>query len=256
MEIKKGRWADWEKDYIFKHSAVKTDADIAAHLGRSRTAVIEMRRKLGVKKNKKSIKPEDVRHVMAEHTKLKESTNVADLDDAQRRRFWLNNLTDSPIWPECLLMFEEDELELYKQKWVDFMMTFDTINEVEKGSVHIMICCLIRINRYQKLEKEYRDMSKGNEDSELAAKSISLHREMKDMAEMYIKAQQDLDASRAQRIKKEGEQKINLIELLKELEKKEAREKLGREADAFARIKELETARLRKGNFIRGLDDD
>lgn len=249
---KKGKWEDWEVDYLYKHYEHKTDVEMATDLGRTKNSVVEMRRKQGIKKNKKSIKPEDIQHVMAEHTKLRESTNIADLDDAQQRRFWINSLKDSPIWSECLVMFEEDELELYKMKWVDFMMTFDTINEIEKGSVHIMISCLIRINRYQKLEKEYRDISKGNEDSELAAKSISLHREMKDMAEMYLKSQQDLDASRSQRIKKEGEQKINLLELLKELEKKEAREKFGREADAFAQIKQLETQRLRDGNYIRG----
>jgi len=165
-------------------------------------------------------------------------------------------LKASPIWAECIRMFDDEELELYKEKWVDFMMSLDTVNEIEKGSIHIMISCLIRINRYQKLEKEYRDMSKGNEDSELAAKSISLHREMKDMGEMYMKAQQDLDASRSQRIKREGEQKINLIEMLKELDKKLAREKLGREADALDRIKELETERLQNGDFIRGFDND
>ena len=251
---KKGKWEDWEIDYLFKHYEHKTDLDIANDLNRSRNSVSEMRRKQGIKKNKKTIKPEDMDRVIAEHTKLRESTNVADLDDAQQRRFWINDLKKSPIWAECINMFDDDELELYKQKWIDFMMTFDTVNEVEKGSIHIMTSCLIRINRYQKLEKEYRDASKGNEDSELAAKSISLHREIKDMAEMYLKAQQDLDASRAQRIKKEGEQKINLIELLKELEKKEAREKLGREADAFAEIKRLETERLKSGNFIKGIE--
>ncbi len=249
---KKGKWEDWEVDYLYKHYSHKTDAEMAADLDRTKTAVVERRRLLNLKKNKKSIKPEDIQHVMAEHTKLRESTNVADLDDAQQRRFWINDLKNAPIWAECIQMFDDDELELYKEKWIDFMMTLDTVNEIEKGSIHIMISSLIRINRYQKLEKEYRDISKGNEDSELAAKSISLHKEMKDMAEMYLKAQQDLDASRAQRIKKEGEQKINLIELLKELEKKEAREKLGREADAFEQIKQLENARLRRGNFIRG----
>jgi len=247
---------DWEIDYVFKHYSHQTDAELAANLNRTKTAIVEMRRKHGIKKNKQSIKPEDIQRVISNHTKLRESTNVADLDDAQKRRFWINQLTDSPIWSECVLMFEDDELELYKEKWIDFMMTLDTVTEVEKGSIHIMISCLVRINRYQKVEKEYRQMAKGNQDAELAAKSVSYHKEMKDMAEMYMKAQQDLDASRSQRIKREGEQRINLIELLKELEKKEAREKLGREADAFEQIKELENARLKKGNFIRGLDDE
>ncbi|MCI0557437.1 MAG: hypothetical protein MN733_03000 [Nitrososphaera sp.] len=246
------RWSDSELDYLYKYAMVKTDAQIGSELNRSRHAITEKRRQLGLGKNKKAIDPEQVRDLLAKHQQLRESTSIADLDEAEKTRANVNELLASPIWAECIQMFSEDELELYKKKYVDFMMTLDTVNEVEKGSMHIMISCLIRINKYQKLEKEVRDMARGSADAELAAKSVSFHREMKDMAELYLKAQQDLDASRSQRIKKEGEQKINLVELLKEVEKKEAREKLGREADAFARIKELESAKLKEAGYVRG----
>ena len=53
-EQRKGRWEDWEKDYLFKHSSDSTDAELASHLGRSKTSIIEMRRKLKIKKNSKS----------------------------------------------------------------------------------------------------------------------------------------------------------------------------------------------------------
>lgn len=45
---------------------------------------------------------------------------------------------------------------------------------------------------------------------------------------------------------------MNLLELLKELDKTEAREKLGKEADALKHIQDLETSRLADGGFIRG----
>jgi hypothetical protein len=246
------KWTDSELDYLYKFFAVKTDAEIAADLGRPVQGVTEKRRLLDMKKNRKGVDPAQVDRLLSQHKELRESTNVADLDEVQKTRHWLNELDKSPIWTECILMFADEELALYRKKYVDFMLTLDTINEVEKGTVHIMISCLIRINRYQKLEKEYRDMAKGNMDSELAAKSITLHKEMKDMAELYLKANQDLDTSRAQRIRKEGEQKMTVLELLRELEKREAREKMGREADALSRIRQLETARLDGGYFVRG----
>lgn len=247
------RWEDWEKDYLFKHYNSSTATELGTHLGRSKTAVIEMKRKLGLKKNKKQIKPEDITAMIAKHAEIKESTPIQDLDDAQQRRAYLNDLTQSPNWQECILMFDEQELAVYKAKYVETLMTLETVNEIEKGNIHVMITSFIRMNRYQKLEKEYRDMAAGNDyDSDLAAKAISLHREVRDSVETYMKAQDELSASRKQRIKEEGDQRLNLIELIKELDESHAREKLGREADALAHIQNLEDKRLSDGNFIRG----
>lgn len=249
--LKKGKWEDWEKDYLFQHYDASSAKELAAHLGRSTTAVVEQIRKLGIKKNKKQLKPEDVNAMMAKHREIKESTSMADLDAAQQRRFWMNELTDSPNWQECIAMFEETELNLYKEKYVETMMELETVNEIEKGTIHVMISAFIRMNRYQKLEKEYRDMAHGG-DADMAAKAISLHKELRDMVEIYMKAEDGLSASRKQRIKEEGDQRLNLIELIKELDNKEARDKLGREADALVQIRKLEDERLRKNNLIRG----
>ncbi len=251
MELKKGRWEDWEKDYLFKHYDNNTSGELAAHLGRTKTSIIEMKRKLKLKKNKKQIKPEEITAMIAKHTEVTGNTSVQDLDDAQQRRFHINELTTSPNWQQCILMFDEQELEVYKKKHVETMMTLETVNEIEKGTIHVMITSFIRMNRYQKLEKEYRDMAEGG-DAETAAKAISLHKEVRDSVETYMRAQDELNASRKQRVKEEGDQRLNLIELLRELDEKRAREKMGREADALAHIQSLEDKRLSDGGFIRG----
>jgi hypothetical protein len=188
--------------------------------------------------------------MMAKHREVQETTPIAELDEAQRRRYLINELEKSPNWMECKLMFDEYELDVYSNKYIEIMMALENVTEVEKGSIHIMVCAHIRINRYQKLEKEYRDMSVGG-DPDAAGKAISLHREIKDMVEVYMKAEDTLNASRKQRIKEEGDQRLSLIELIKELEKKEARDKLGREADALKQIQKLEDARLSDGGFVR-----
>lgn len=250
--VKRGRWEDWEKDYLFKHYDHNTDDELAAHLGRTKASVIEMRRKLGIKKNKKNLKPEQINEMMSKHRDIVETTSVQDLDEAQQRRFWLNDLHDSSQWQQCKVMFDDNELGVYETKYVEMMLSLETVTEVEKGSVHLMISSLIRFDRYQQLEKEYRDMAQGGGgDMELIAKANSLHREMKDTFEMYAKAEDALNVSRKQRIKEEGDQRLNLLELIKELDKKEAREKLGREADALKHIKELESQKLKDGGFIR-----
>jgi len=251
MDIKKGRWEDWEKDYLFKHYDTSTAKELAAHLGRSETGVIQMKRGLGLKKNKKNVNPEQVNKMLAQHRTLIENTTGEDLDEAQQRRFWYNELMKSPNWNECILMFDDAELALYKNKYVETMMALETVNEIEKGSVHVMISAFIRINRYQKLEKEYRDMAEGD-NAEIGAKAISLHNELRHMVEIYVKATDELNASRKQRIKEEGDQRMNLLELLKELDKKENREKLGKEADALKHLQKLENQRLHKDKFIRG----
>ncbi len=249
-ELKSGRWEPYEKDYLRNNYDSNTAAELAEHLSRSKTAIIEMKRTMGLKKNKKQIKPEEITAELAKHTELKESTPTQDLSDAQERRFHINELIESPNWQECILMFDEQELEVYKKKHVETMMTLETVNEIEKGSIHVMIMSFIRMNRYQKLEKEYRDMAEGG-DSDAAGKAISLHKEVRDSVEIYMKAQDELSASRKQRIKEEGDQRLNLIELIRELDEKQAREKMGKEADALALITKLEGERLSDGGYIR-----
>jgi len=252
MEKKKGKWEDWEKDYLFKHYDHNTDEELAAHLGRTKTSVIQMRRKLSIKKNKKQIQPEQINELMSKHREITDNTSVQDLDEAQQRRFWLNDLQQSSQWQQCKAMFDENELSIYQVKYVEMMLSLETVTEVEKGSVHLMISALIRFDRYQQLEKEYRDMAQGGGgDMELIAKANSLHREMKDTFEMYAKAEDALNVSRKQRIKEEGDQRLNLLELIKELDTREAREKMGREADALKYIKDLEGKKLTDGKFIR-----
>ena len=250
-QANKSHWEAWEKDYLFKHSDHTSDAELATHLGRTKTAITEMRRKLGIKKNKKQIKPEEVTAMIAKHREVTENTSIANLDEAQQRRHHLNDLVNSANWQECILMFDEQELKVYQNKYVETMMTLETVNEIEKSTIHIMLTAFIRANRYQKLEKEYRDMAIGG-DPELAAKAISYHKEVRDSTEVYMKAEDTLNASRKQRIKEEGDQRLNLIELIKELDTKDAREKLGKEADALMHIQKLEDDRLTNGGFIRG----
>ena len=162
-------------------------------------------------------------------------------------------LSTSDNWQDYILIFDEQELEVYRTKYIEAMMTLENVNEIEKSTIHIMITAFIRANRYQKLEKEYRDMAQGEDgDVNLAAKAMSYHKEVRDSIEIYMKAQEELNASRKQRIREEGDQKLNLIELIKELDAQEARDKLGREADALAHIQNLEDKRLSKDGLIRG----
>jgi hypothetical protein len=247
---KSGRWEQWEKDYIFKSADISTDAEIGTHLGRTTSSIIEMRRRLKIKKNKKNLNPQDVNNMLMKRREIQESTTIQELDDAQKRRRCLNELGSSPAWTSCKLSFDEYELDVYKKMYVEYMVGLENVTEIEKGTIHIMISAHIRIDRYQKLEKQYRDMSKGG-NNEVAGEAISLHREMKDMVEVYMKAQDELNASRKQRIKEEGDQRLNLIELIKELDKKESREKLGRESDALHQIQKLEDIRLNESRFIR-----
>ena len=250
MEGKTGRWEEWEMDYLMTHYMDNTNVELATHLGRTKASVIGKKRKLKLKKRKKYIKAEDVNAMIAQRQTLKDTTSLEDLNDSQQRRFWINQLEQSAHWQQCKIMFDENELSIYKNKYVETMMTLETVTEIEKGSIHIMISSLIRLDRYQQLEKEYRDMAEGG-DPEAAGKSISLHREIKDTTEIYMKAEDTLNASRKQRIKQEGDQRLNILELLKELDNKELREKFGQEADALKYIQTLEQTRLTDGGYIK-----
>jgi len=247
------KWQDYEDDYVLKNYVHLSDKKMAAYLGRSASSVTERRRKLGLSKNKKAATSEQVQRVLTKQAEIREQTPIEELDTAQKRRYYISELEKSQTWVQCQDMFDKDELSFYRHKHVEFMMNLDTVNEIEKNSIHLMISYLIRINRFQKQEKRYRQLAADGDDA-AGAEAITLNREIKDIAELYLKQEDKLNASRAQRIKQEGEQRMTVIELLKELESREAREKLGREADAFKFIQDMEDSRLREQSFIRSND--
>ena len=249
MHRKKGRWEKWEEEYILKNYERMTDEDLATFLNRTRLAVTEKRRGLGAKKNikKEDQTVESVQTIVEKHRAIQDAVPLADMDDAQERQAFLSELLHSPMWPECIEIFNEKEQKLYQYNYVETMMNLETVTGVEKNTIHIMLCSLIRLNRYQKMEKELHKMGP-------SADKLSLHREIKDTHDIYTKAQTELNVSRRQRIKEEGDQRLNLIELIKELDAKDAREKLGREADALKHIERLEGKRLTDKGFVRGTE--
>ncbi len=249
MYKKKGRWEKWEEEYVLKNYENTTDEDLATYLNRTKTAVMEKRRALGLKKNvkKEDQTVESVQAIVDKHRAIQDAVPLADMEELQERQAYLSDLINAPMWRECVEMFDEKEQKLYQTQYVETMMNLETVTGVEKNTIHIMLCSLIRLNRYQKMEKELHAMGVG-------AEKLSLHREIKDTHDIYTKAQTELNVSRRQRIKEEGDQRLNLIELIKEVDAKDAREKLGREADALKHIERLEGKRLKDKGFVRGTE--
>ena len=248
------RWESWQIDYLNQNFRSMTDKEMGAFLERTPESIMQKRRKLGLKKDKASAE-ESIEATVAVHNEVRGTTALHDLTESQRRAELSNILLSSPIWAECKDMFDTNEMEYYKTRWIDFRMTYDSLNPVELDTLHVMLVALLRLNRYQKLEKSLRNEFTGPAD-EMKNSLVSVHREIKEMNEVYMKAMSTLSVSRDQRIKREGEQKVTLLTLLRELELKEGREKMARESDALKFIGTLERDRLTGDGHLRGEKSD
>jgi hypothetical protein len=227
-----------------------TDKEMAAFLSRSEEAVMQKRRKMGLKKSGQDAE-KSIEAAIEAHNEVRSTTALQDLTDSQKRAELISQLVNSPRWARCQTIFSEEELRTYKHDWVEFRMTYDSLNPVELGTLHVLLLAQIRLDRYQRMEREIKESHKGWT-NELQTALVSVHREIREMNEVYMKALDKLSASREARIKREGEQKVTLLTLLKELELKEGREKMAKESDALKFIGQIERDRLSKEGYLRG----
>jgi hypothetical protein len=244
------RWKDWEVDYLSKNFQSLTDKEMASFLNRSEESVMQKRRKMRFSK-KASNAQESIEAAVEAHNDTRTNTALQDLTESQRRAELSNILTNSPIWGECKEMFSSSECTLYKARWVEFRMTYDSLNPVELDTLHILLTAMLRLNGYQKMERRIKDSHTGTVE-EMRMALITVHKEIREMNEVYMKALNVLSASRDQRIKREGDQKVTLLTLLRELELKEGREQMAKESDALRFISNLERERLSAEGFLKG----
>jgi hypothetical protein len=222
-----GRFERWEEEYIRENYQNKTWQEIASHLNRSLRAVMDKAKRLGTQK----------KNILAT-TKPLSQINSEKLDIEEKRKQVIYELENSPDFLALSNSFDEYELERYKTKWAEIMLRDEIMTPTEKDAVHVMISNLIRMDRYQKLEKEYYQANnKSLREKGKWATPWTMHREFKEANEMFISASKALAMSREQRIKREGDDKITIINLINEFDDKRGREALGREMAAFEYLK-------------------
>ena len=212
-----GRYADSEKTFIKENYMQMTDKEIATTLNREIKSVTNMRVRMGLIAPKRKKRAGSKSHREA---------YLANLKEDERRTFFEKEVRSSARYRALLHSLNGEDLEYYVEKWVEFMLdpTVETMTSAEKDALHTMILSEIRINQYMAMEKKSSDNAKDGQ------VPISKGKEIKEMQEIILKCQQNLNVERRQRLKNQNDQSMTFTNLIKDLKNPSARIRAGKEA--------------------------
>ena len=215
----KGRYSKEEDDFIHKNYTMMTDQEIANALNRDRKSIENRRVKLGLNNKKEKKVSGDFRE---EYMK--------NLSEDDRFKTHLKELRASATYKQLKEIMEAKELKYYEEKWVGFMMdpSIETMTMPEKDQLHELIMCQIQLLR---LAKEERICLASGE-------KFTRGPDVRAYQDAVMKYQQQLNATRQQRLKNKTDSAMTFTNLIREMKNPELRRTLGYEAAMMKYIAE------------------
>jgi hypothetical protein len=225
-KISRERYTPAEDEYIKKNYYIQTHKQIGLALQRTKTSIVERCRELKMPPKKKSKKT--VNRAISP-AKSREAY-VSSLTDDERREFFRKELRNSPLYKSTQSVLSKEELELYVDKYVEFMMdpTIETMTCMEKDALHDLTLAQIRIFRHLKEEK-----TSMTPDVDGRIQMISRAKEIQACQDVIARAQESLNVQRKQRLKDKNDQAMTFTSVIKELKDPNVRRKVGIESTMF-----------------------
>lgn len=234
---KKGRWTEEEKEYIRKHIGDKPLPEIALELKRPLKALIRYKNKEYGKVTTKDIK---------------------------------EGLRATPEWKQLTKQFYEDELDVFEHRYAEVVAQFaDDIMATEKTQIFQLIKYEILMDRNLNDKKRTMDVlktlqgelqtlrkkAKTQEDAAMLQAMVEKERgieiSMNSKTAEYLSLQKqhesilkNLKATRDQRIKNAETRRQTWVDVIKQLEEKEFRDKEGAELAIMQKAIQKEAQRL------------
>jgi hypothetical protein len=207
-----------------------TDKQVGAKLNRDPKAVSQCRSRLGLmhRKNKsgKSEKP-------ATGTAVSATPIISDED---KKELVIRQLVSSPKYSALKDVLTEQELKMYIDKYVGFMMdpTIESMTFMEEDALNQCIIAEIRMYRLLKEEKDDRQRAIDEDGRPHIDKSKAI----RECEEIILKFHRSLNVEREQRLKTQADQSKTFVNLVREMKNPANREKMGREAAMLKYIAE------------------
>ena len=233
-----------EKEFVRANYSRYSDKQLAERMGRTEPSVRAARLRLGLGKNASEKK--------ARIAAGSRSAYMSSLNEEGKKKFLIRELKESALFKTFCKAYEEsqDYINLYKQKYVDFMMdpTIETMTSMEKDMLHEMILAQVREMEYLRKEKEPLTDANGEE------YKVSFAKEIQACQEVIMKCQQSLNTERKQRLKEGNDQSLTFAQVMKELRNPRSRKVVGENAAMLKYIAERHYNDHLGKNIISGSD--
>jgi hypothetical protein len=236
----KGRFSVEEEEFIRQNYMFMTDAEIARQLGRKTKAIANKRERLGLNNKREMKKKPSRRHRVA---------LLSSLDESEKEKFYLSELRKSPWYKHVKSVLNPSEFKFYEDKYVNFMLdpTIETMTVAERDALHQMTIAQIRSLRFMREEQQAR--LKGDD-------KFNRAREISECDTVVQKCQESLNTQRKQRLKNQGDQAINLTQMIKELKDPAIRREVGYQAAMFKYMGEKDYNDHLGSNILSGQDEE
>jgi deoxyadenosine/deoxycytidine kinase len=229
--VNKGVFSEEELKFIEMNWRTRTDKDIGQILGRAEIAIKRQRRLHKWSKPNGRQSKEDLKEAAIEEINSgRKDISFAHMDKQSRLEIYKKSF--DVHHPRYLMLKKElhpDELEYYKNKYIDFIDSVDSIHPTEEDALHHMIMCDVAISRIRKRIKGMEDAADNNDEPLV----LGLYDTLDKYEKKYIEYQKALNATRSQRLSKNQEQKESIVTIVQMYRNKSVRQELGRQAGLF-----------------------
>ena len=245
---KKGRFEPWEVTFIKANYDKKSDKQIGAELNRDDKSIFKQRHQLGLKKP--TGRPSNSSIVQKASSDSPERELVKEeyknLTRDQKKKLFESRFKHTKRYSQLTATLDEDEMEFYIEKWLDYGTTWETILETEVDSLHLAIMELILANRILIRQREALD----DEDENNRVPIEIYDRHYREHIDTYNKLMSTLAGTRQQRLSVEKEDRFNITTIVQQLQDMEIRRKAGKEAAIIDAAKDAAFHGMRNKNFL------
>lgn len=236
-DVKKtvGRFKVHEKAFVSDNYLLMTDEEIADKLGRTKEAIMRLRKKMGLSK-------QGLTH--EEKIRMAGSTESAteQLGTNDKVKAAISDLKNSKFyeWVESELV--EDEREVYIREFSDQVAQLDGIKPAELYTLHMMLMERIKMHRIAVvMAKNARMVKSGGDEAML----MNFQKEYDNSSKAFLEIQKSLKLDRERR-KDISKNDLDFIGILKRITDQKNKEAMGVEAS------EMSLAAIQ---FRKGIDD-
>ena len=247
--LKKTRFEDYEIAYIRQHYKMMTDEEIGDELGRSGKAITRKRTEIGCSKGTGRPKKPLLKGKNQISNSLVRSSNeikkdiFSQLNREQKKKLFRQRFQNSERHDQLTRILNEDEINFYSERFLDYIMTWDTILTTEEDTLHLAIIELIRGQRILRRQRDAQEEAHG-----IALEVFD--RQYKECVETYNRLMNSLSGTRQQRLSKNSESSISIVTIVQALQDNENRERAGREAAIIQAAKEAAAGAMRAKNYL------
>ena len=250
-------YTDEEIKFIENNYLSHSDKEISQILGRTIESVGRQRKKYGWIKRSGRPSREEKKKALGEGVSkaggnaslsAMKRMSLAGLDKDQRLEIFKENFTKQPRYYMVQQELSEDELGVYEHKYIEFMMSVDTMSVQEEDSLHHMIMTDLNISR---IRRHIRSAELENEEGGNPL-IYGLYDTLEKAEKRFVEYQKILSVTREKRLSKDKEQKETIHTVVQSYRNKMARQEMGRQAGLMEIFREKCNEDMSSNRYLLG----